>query len=135
MQTTFLHWWSLWRPDKKSAQNIDGPLKGQMNLLQCKKVVLKLTLEHNGKFQKCLGVLGRFLEENEWLKWFEQFFIQTGVPPEDNALCDFQAWLLSYMGMLGLKACTLSFEVLASLWTSIGVGFYWKVWYLPMSLV
>ena len=44
-----------------------------------------------------------------------QFFIQTGVPPEDNALCDFQAWLLSYMGMLGLEACTLSFEVLASL--------------------
>ena len=36
-----------------------------MNLLHCKNVVLKLTLEHNGKSQKCLGVLGHFLEENE----------------------------------------------------------------------
>ena len=33
-------------------------------------MVLKLPLEHNGKSQKCLGVLGHFLEENEWLKWF-----------------------------------------------------------------
>lgn len=25
--------------------------------------------------------------------------IQTGVPPDDSSLCDFQAWLLSFTGM------------------------------------
>lgn len=28
------------------------------------------------------------------------FFMQTGVPPDDSSLCHFQAWLLSFMGML-----------------------------------
>ena len=28
-----------------------------------------------------------------------KFLIQTGVPPDDTSLCDFQAWLLSFTGM------------------------------------
>lgn len=52
-------------PFEGQGGKVPETLNGQMNLLQCKKVVFKLTLKHNGKSQKCLGVLGHFLEQNE----------------------------------------------------------------------
>lgn len=39
-------------------------------------------------------------------------YLLTGVPPGNNALCDFQAWLLSYMGFsILLWVCCITFNL------------------------
>lgn len=39
-------------------------------------------------------------------------YLLTGVPQKDNALCDFQAWLLSYMGFsILLWVCCITFNL------------------------
>ena len=38
----------------------------------------------------------------KWISNSHYVLLQTGVPPDDSSLCDFQAWLLSFMGMLNV---------------------------------